>query len=63
MDESMMSKFLSYGNAISIVAMSLYEEYIESGLTKEYALDAVTKRLKIAVNAFSKPDLVIFKEN
>lgn len=52
--ESFMSKVLSYSNSMAIVSMTLYKEYIESGLPQEYARDKVLGHLKIAVDAFCK---------
>jgi hypothetical protein len=52
--ESLMSAIFSRSNAMAIKSMTLYREYIESGLPQEYARNKVLEHLQAAIDAFCK---------
>lgn len=54
-NEDIVQEFMPYSNALFITAMRLYDVYIESGETHEYAMFAVEKRLIAALNTMTNP--------
>lgn len=52
-NESAVKEFMPYSNMLFLTAVRLYDAYIESGVTHEYAMIAVEKRLIAALKSMS----------
>ena len=55
MNESVVKEFMPYSNMLFLTAARLYDAYIESGMTHEYAMTAVEKRLDAALKTMVNP--------
>lgn len=54
-NESVVKEFMPYSNMLFLTAARLYDAYIESGMTHEYAMTAVEKRLNAAMKTMVNP--------
>lgn len=55
MNEDVVKEFMPYSNMLFLTAVRLYDAYIESGVTHEYALTTVEKRLIAAMKTMTNP--------
>lgn len=55
MNEGVVQEFMPYSNMLFLTAVRLYDAYIESGVTHEYAMIAVEKRLNAALKTMTNP--------